>query len=140
MRPLLAICSRVSDYPRWLLRLAVAGEVRANERFRVGGASLGLAEVHGESDWFKLDARRALAEGGRRGAPLVQRGPLAMGVGMGAADAGMRVVGAREWFDTGADRRSDRWQGKWTWRSSGPARPDWRPCARCASGLKTLCW
>lgn len=103
LRPLLAICSRVSDYPRWLLRLADAGEVLANERFRVDGASLGLTEVHGGIDWFKLDARRALAEGGKRGTLLVQWGPLAMGVGMGAADAGMRLVGAREWFDTCAD-------------------------------------
>jgi len=96
LRPILAIYSRVSDYPNWLLKLADAGEVRANGRFRVDGASLDLTEVHGENDRFKLDARLGLAEGSKRGALLVQWGPLAMGVGMGGADAGIRLVGARK--------------------------------------------
>jgi hypothetical protein len=103
LKPILAIYSRVTDYPPWLLRLADAGEVRAKGRFAVDGATLGLTEVHGENDRFELDARLALAEGSKRGALLVQWGPLALGVGLGGADAGMHLVGARAWFEDRAD-------------------------------------
>jgi hypothetical protein len=103
LRPVLAIFSRVSAYPRWLINLADSGEVRANGRFSVDGSSLDLTEVHGENDRFQLDAHLALAEGGKRGALLVQWGPLALGVGVGGPDAGMRLVGAREWFRTSAE-------------------------------------
>jgi len=103
LKPILAIYSRVSDYPPWLLRLADAGEVRARGRFAVDGATLGLTEVHGENERFQLNAHLALAEGSKRGALLVMWGPLALGVGLGGADAGMHLVGAREWFGNSAD-------------------------------------
>lgn len=103
LKPILAIYSKVSDYPAWLLKLADAGEVRAKGRFAVDGATLDLTEVHGENERFQLEAHLALAEGAKRGALLVQWGPLALGVGLGGADAGMHLVGAREWFEKSAD-------------------------------------
>ena len=103
LRLVLALFARRSDYPKWLVSLADAGQVDASGRFKLDDGELALDKVRARNRRYSLDARLRLAQGRRDGRLLVQWGPLAVGVGVAGGASKLRLRGSRAWFESGKD-------------------------------------
>ena len=95
---LLALFTRHRDYPRWVLRLADAGTLKAQGRMRMDDSALVFDRVEANNDRFDIKARMRLGRSDPRGDLLLQWRALALGLELDKGGREFRVLRAREWF------------------------------------------
>ncbi len=100
---LLALYARHRDYPRWAMKLADAGVLRADGTMRMRGDALVLDRVEAANDRFALKARLRVADRQPSGDLLLTWGVLGMGLELRGEAHDVHWVGARKWYEARPD-------------------------------------
>ncbi len=97
--PLLAVFAERGDYPRWVLSLLDAGQVRASTRLRWQAGHIVLDGLQAENERLSLRARLDLLDQNKRGDLYLRWGLLGAGIELDGKQRQWHLAGAREWFD-----------------------------------------
>jgi hypothetical protein len=95
-RPLVALVP--SGPPKWIAGLLDLRDFEASGRLRASPGYLALSPARAEAGTFSIDADWREIRGRRRGALLVRKGVLSVGVGLREDGTSLRLVGASGWF------------------------------------------
>lgn len=95
---LLALFTRHRDYPRWVLRLADAGTMRATGHMAMDAGALVFDRVEARNDRFAMQARMRLAHSQAKGDLLLNWGVLGLGLEVDKDRHEFHVLRAREWY------------------------------------------
>lgn len=96
---LLALFTRHRDYPRWALRLADAGTLRATGQMVIDGKTIVFDRVEASNDRFDVKARMRIAGKQPSGDLLLSWGILSLGVEVDKGEHESRVIGAKKWYE-----------------------------------------
>ncbi|WP_313140690.1 hypothetical protein [Stenotrophomonas sp.] len=97
--PLLAVFAERGDYPRWVLSLLDAGQVKASTRLRWQAGHIVLDGLQAENERLSLRARLDLLDQNKRGDLYLRWGLLGAGIELDGKQRQWHLAGAREWFD-----------------------------------------
>jgi hypothetical protein len=100
---LLALFTRHADYPRWVLKLADAGNVRASGRFAMRDKHLTFDRIEAKNDRFEVKARMQIANAQPRGDLLLRWRALGLGLEMKEARKEFHWRRATEWYHARSD-------------------------------------
>lgn len=95
---LLALFTRHSDYPRWMLKLADAGTLRATGDMRMLEKTLVFDSVEARNDRFQVKARMRVANAAPQGDLLVGWKLLKAGLKVNKGAHEFHLLRAAEWY------------------------------------------
>ena len=95
---LLALFTRHSDYPRWMLKLADAGTLRATGDMRMLEKTLVFDSVEARNDRFQVKARMRVANAAPQGDLLVAWKLLKAGLKVNKGAHEFHLLRASEWY------------------------------------------
>ena len=95
---LLALFTRHSDYPRWVLKLADAGSLRATGDMRMLEKTLVFDSVEARNDRFEVKARMRVANAAPHGDLLVRWKLLKAGLKVNKGEHEFHFLRAAEWY------------------------------------------
>ena len=95
---LLALFTRHSDYPRWVLKLADAGSLRATGEMRMLEKTLVFDSVEARNDRFEVKARMRVANAAPQGDLLVGWKRLRAGLKVDKGAHEFHFLRAAEWY------------------------------------------
>ena len=95
---LLALFTRHSDYPRWVLKLADAGSLRASGDMRMLEKTLVFDSVEARNDRFDVKARMRVANAAPQGDLLVGWKRLKLGLKVDKGKHKFHLLRAAEWY------------------------------------------
>ncbi|HET9032133.1 MAG TPA: hypothetical protein VFN25_04420 [Dokdonella sp.] len=97
---LLALFTRHSDYPRWVLKLADAGSLRATGDMRMLEKTLVFDSVEARNDRFEVNARMRMAKAATQGDLLIRWKLLKLGLEVGKGAHQFHLRRAAEWYSS----------------------------------------
>ena len=131
-RPLFTIFS--VELPAWTRGLQTLEGLTATADVRLGKALVEIRALDAKGGSFHIEGRYREASGVKRGAFLIDTGPLNVGVAIAEGKTSLKLIGAREWFRQGgapgSSPVSDRARRRPPCRRPIPRRPPERSPSR----------
>ncbi|MEO7917586.1 MAG: hypothetical protein ABIR16_08065, partial [Dokdonella sp.] len=103
IRLLLGLFTKHREFPKWVIKLADSGVLRANGVMRSEGDSLIFDRVKASNDRFDAAARMRVKSGKARGDLLMRWGVLSLGLEVDGDQRDFHLVRARTWFESQPD-------------------------------------
>ncbi len=100
---LLALFTRHSDYPRWALKLADAGSLRASGRLQMRDRALVFDRVEARNDRFDIKARLRIAKARTDGDLLLRWRALGLGLELESGKREFHFLRAADWYQARKD-------------------------------------
>ncbi len=95
---LLALFTRQRDYPRWVLKLADAGSLRASADMRMLDKTLVFDAVDARNDRFEVKARMRVADAAPKGDLLIGWKRLKLGLAVDKGAHEFHLLRAADWY------------------------------------------
>ncbi|MEO6075256.1 MAG: hypothetical protein ABIP56_00485, partial [Dokdonella sp.] len=103
IRLLLGLFSRHREFPKWVIRLADSGVLRATGLMRSQGDTLIFDRVKANNDRFDAAARMKVKSGIAHGDLLLHWGLLTLGLQVDGDKRDFHLIGATRWYESKPD-------------------------------------